>query len=85
MEEERELMWNRFRRLLDEVMRGATGRNSFQPWEVEILLDLERCTLNPRRRLETLRQYSRAVQRQMVRGPGPPMKLSVYLEQRGQP
>jgi len=74
-------MFHRFRRLLADIMRGATVRNSFEPWEVEILLDLENCEVMPRRRLETLRQYEKAVERQMEMGPGPPMKLSEYLQQ----
>ncbi len=77
-----ELMLNRFNRLIGELIRGAIGRNSFQPWEVEILLDIESCNLEPRRLEETLRQYQRAVQKQMQIGPGPPMKLSEYLQQR---
>jgi hypothetical protein len=79
---EQELMLNRFNRLIGEVMRGVLGRNSFQTWEVEILLDLETCQLERRRRLETLRQYQKAVTRQMTNGPGPPMKLSEYLVMR---
>jgi len=74
-----ELMLNRFKRLIGEVMRGALARNSFQPWEAEILMDLENCQLERRRRLEILRQYQRAVERQMATGPGPPMKLSEFL------
>ena len=76
---ELELMLNRFKRLLNEVTRGALARNSFQPWEVEILLDLQNCKLERRRRLEILRQYQKAVERQMTTGPGPPMKLSDFL------
>lgn len=79
-----EVMLNRFRRLLGELIRGATARNSFAPWELTLLLDLEQCNLNPRRRLETLRQYQRAVERQMATGPGPPMKLSDFLERKKQ-
>src|SRR5262249_53573328 len=41
----RELMLNRFRRLLAEVQRGHINRNAFEVWEVEILLDLEACAL----------------------------------------
>jgi hypothetical protein len=81
---EQELMLNRFNRLITEVMRGALARNSFQPWEVEILIDLENCQLNRRRRLDILRQYKRAVERQMNNGPGPPMKLSEFLALRAQ-
>jgi len=79
---ELELMLNRFNRLLGELMRGAIERNAFQAWEVEILLDMENCQLEPRRRLEILRQYQKAVERQMETGPGPPMKLSEYLQLR---
>jgi hypothetical protein len=76
---EQELMLNRFNRLIGEVMRGVLGRNTFQPWEVDILMDLEHCQLDRRRRLEIMRQYQRAVERQMENGPGPPMKLSEFL------
>jgi hypothetical protein len=81
---ERELVLNRFRRLMGEIMRRETARNAFHPWEVEILMDLEACQLEPRRRLEILRQYQRAVERQMETGPGPPMKLSAFLVLRAQ-
>jgi hypothetical protein len=74
-----ELMLNRFKRLIGEVLRGALARNSFQRWEVEILMDLEGCKLERRRRMDILRQYQRAVERQMQYGPGPPMKLSEFL------
>jgi len=60
-------------------MRGALARNSFQAWEAGILMDLENCQLERRRRMEILRQYQRAVERQMIAGPGPPMKLSEFL------
>jgi len=77
-----EIMLNRFNRLMGDVMRGAVARNSFYPWEVEILLDLETCLLDRRRRTDILRQYRKAVERQMQAGPGPPMKLSEFLELR---
>jgi hypothetical protein len=76
---ELELMLNRFNRLIGEVMRGALARNSFQPWEIGILLDLDDCEVERHRRVEILRQYQRAVERQMEFGPGPPMKLSEFL------
>ena len=76
---EQELMLNRFNRLIGEVMRGALARNSFQPWEVEILLDLDECQLEKRRRFDILRQYQKAVERQVNSGDGPPMKLSEFL------
>ena len=79
-----ELMLNRFRRLMADVQRGTFSRNDFQPWEVEILLDATGCQLEPRRRPEVLRQYQRAVEKQMETGPGPPMKLSEFLTIRSQ-
>jgi hypothetical protein len=79
---ERELMLNRFNRLMGELMRGAIVRNVFQPWEIELLLDIENCPLERRRRLEILRQYQKAVERQLDTGPGPPMKLSHFLAMR---
>jgi hypothetical protein len=80
---ELELVRNRFNRLMAELCRGEIARNSFQPWEVEILLDMETCELEPRKRLEILRQYQKAVQKQMERGNGPPlMKMSEYLQAR---
>jgi hypothetical protein len=75
----RELMLNRFKRLIAEVQRGHIDRNAFEVWEVEILLDLEACALEPRRRNEILRQYQRAVERQLESVPGAPMKLSQFL------
>ena len=79
---EQELMLNRFIRLMGELMRGVITRNVFQPWEMDLLLDIESCPVERRRRLEILRQYRRAVERQLDTGPGPPMKLSAFLAMR---
>jgi hypothetical protein len=78
----RELMFSRFQRLIVEVIRGGTRRTVFQSWEVDLLIDIEACKLNSKRRVGTLRQYIRAVERQLEEGPGPPMKLSEFLERR---
>ena len=72
-------MLNRFRRLFSELMRGEIARNNFAPWEVEILIDFNACELPAKRRLDILRQYQRAVERQLDAGPGPPMLLSHFL------
>ncbi len=79
---ELELTLNRFRRLVGELIRGELARNSFQPWEVEILLDIESCPVKSKERLEILRRYQKAVEKQMEIGPGPPMKLSEFLQLR---
>jgi len=72
-------MLHRFNRLMSNLARGAVGRDGFEPWEVEILLDIKRCKLEPRRWTKVMRQYQRAVERQLEAGPGPPMKLSHFL------
>ena len=79
---DKELMRWRFQRLTNELINGALARTTFQPWEVDVLLDLSDCTLPPKRRAETLRQYQKAVDRQLDDGAGPPMMLSEYLQQR---
>jgi hypothetical protein len=77
---DRELMLNRFRRLLTEVQRGHISRNAFEVWEVEILLDLDACEIEARHRADILRQYQRAVEREMESGGADiPMKLSQFL------
>src|SRR5437016_2223926 len=77
-----EFMLNRFNRLITELLRGALARNAFQPWEIELLMDLETCALPPRKRENILRQYQKAVVKQLENGPGPPMKISKYLQER---
>lgn len=74
-----EWMYSRFRRLMMELMRGETTRNCFEPWEIEILLDVQTCELPARRRWDIMGQYDRAVRKQLETGPGPPMKLSEFL------
>jgi hypothetical protein len=77
--EQRELMLNRFRRLIGELTRGQVNRNTFNAWEIDLLLDVGACEIEPRRRAEIFRQYQRAVEKQLEAGPGPPMKLSHFL------
>ncbi len=75
-------MFNRFRKLLHELSRGVVARTTFQPWEVRILLDIESCDLEKRRRSEIMRQYEKAVEQQLENGPGPPQLLSEFLQSR---
>jgi hypothetical protein len=68
-----------FRRLVRELEEGKTKRNSFQPWEMELLLDIEACDLPRTRRGALLRRYRRAVERQLEKGVPHLLKLSDYL------
>src|SRR4029077_17973293 len=69
-----------FNRLIQELLRGNMHRNTFRPWEVELLLDIETCDLRESSKRETLRRYQRAVHRHMEKGARLPLKLSEYLE-----
>ena len=70
---------SQFNRLIRELLRGQINRNTFRPWEVELLLDVESCGLREASKASTLRRYQKAVQRQMERGATAPVKLSEYL------
>src|ERR1700691_4884491 len=70
---------NRFNRLMQELIRGNMNRNTFQPWEIEILLDIEACQVREPVKRETLRRYQKAVQRAMEKGAPKPLRLSEYL------
>jgi len=69
-----------FNRLIQELLRGNMHRNTFRPWEIALLLDIESCNLRESSKRETLRRYQKAVQRHMEKGARLPLKLSEYLE-----
>ena len=69
-----------FNRLIQELLRGNMHRNTFRPWEVDLLLDIESCNLRESSKRETLRRYQKAVQRHMEKGARLPLKLSEYIE-----
>lgn len=68
----------RFNQLLSDVENGATNRNSFRPWEVELLVDMQSCQLGSDRK-RVLQRYRKAVQRSLEQGAARPLKLSEYL------
>jgi len=69
-----------FNRLIQELLRGNMNRNTFRPWEIELLLDIETCQLRESSKRDILRRYQKAVQRHMEKGARLPLKLSEYLE-----
>lgn len=77
--EESERMLSQFNKLITELLKGTLNRNTFRPWEVDILLDIEHCNLKDGNKRETLRRYQKSVQRHMEKGAAHPMKLSEYL------
>jgi len=74
-----EEMLAQFNRLIRELMRGRFTRNTFQPWEVALLLDVESCNLKDASKDGILRRYQKAVQRQVEKGSGTFMLLSEFL------
>jgi hypothetical protein len=74
-----EVVLSQFNRLIRELLRGSVNRNTFQPWEVELLLDFDTCEIRETGRREVLKRYQKAVQKQMEKGAPMPMKLSEYL------
>jgi hypothetical protein len=74
-----EAILTRFNKLVQDLLRGNMSRNVFQPWEIDILLDIEECSLKDSSRRETIRRYQKAVQRSMENGAPVPLKLSEYL------
>jgi hypothetical protein len=77
--EDSEVVLMQFNKLIAELLRGNITRNTFRPWEIEILLDIENCNLKDGNKKEMLRRYQKSVQRQMEKGVPVPMKLSDYL------
>ena len=77
-----EAMLAQFNRLVQELLKGSMNRNTFRPWEIEILLDIEDCNFRDGTKRETLKRYQKAVQRQMEKGANMPMKLSEFLSSR---
>ena len=73
-------MLAQFNRLIQELLRGSLNRNTFRPWEIDILLDMETCEFQDNNKREMLKRYQRAVQRHMEKGARLPLKMSEYLE-----
>lgn len=67
---------------MQDLLRGKIQRNTFQSWEVEILLDIESCELRDASRREVLRRYQRAANRYFERGGRTLLKLSEYLDKK---
>jgi hypothetical protein len=70
-----------FNRLIQDLLKGSLNRNTFHPWEIDVLLDIEGCQLSASNRREVLRRYQRAVQRNYERGSTSLLMLSEYLDQ----
>ncbi len=68
-----------FNLLIEQILAGEVGRSRYQPWEIDLLLDIESCNLNGAAVAPILRQYQKAVRDEMENGAGVPLTLSQYL------
>ncbi|MCX6596008.1 MAG: hypothetical protein NTV70_06545 [Acidobacteria bacterium] len=75
-----EVILPRFNRLMQDVIKGSFQRTSFEPWEVELLLDIQGCVSEVETRRDLLKRYQKAVQKQLGRRGQRPMLLSEYVE-----
>jgi hypothetical protein len=80
LELESEAKLTQFNRLMQDLLKGNLNRNTFRPWEIVLLLDIESCALANGNRREVLRRYQKAVQRSYDRGETSLLRLSEYLE-----
>ena len=74
-----EIVHAQFNRLINELLKGVINRNTFQPWEIEVLLDIQGCDIGDVSEKDILKRYQKAVQRSYERGVKMPLKLSEYL------
>jgi len=75
-----EIVHAQFNRLLNELIKGSINRNTFQPWEIELMLDIQGADFGDTPQKEMLKRYQKAVQRSYDKGVKMPMKLTEYMQ-----
>ena len=84
--EDPEIVLSRFKLLMQDLLAGHWERTCFEPWEVDLLLDIDGCTLDRHHWRGILQRYRKAAERRLDSGLLPPLKLSEYLKRHpGQP
>lgn len=68
--------------IVAELNSGAFRRTSFEPWEVEVLLDIQSCQTAEVNKKEMLQRYQKAAHRWFDRGGRTLLLLSDYLAKR---
>ena len=68
-----------FSQLVQELITGSVRRHTFTPFELELLLDLQRSRLRKSSRPEALRRYLRAVHQQFAEQSSL-LRLATFLE-----
>ena len=72
----------RFNRLLQDLLRGTIRRNTFLPWEVDLMLDIEQCALTDRALRRELQRYQVLVRKRMAKGECTPPRFREFLKAR---
>lgn len=68
-----------FNRLIHDLIHGGMKRNTFQTWELDLMLDLESCRIRNAARDEVLRRYQRAVQKRFAAGVLEMLTVSAFV------
>lgn len=68
--------------LLSDLIAGRFHRTTFQPWEVEVLLDIEACNIGDANKKQLLKRYQKAAHRWFERGGRTLLLLSDYRARR---
>ncbi len=69
-------------KMLEDLISGRLRRTTFQPWEVEVLLEIQACRMSDSKRKMLLRRYQKAVHRWFSRGERTLLSFSDYLAKR---
>jgi hypothetical protein len=70
-----------FNQLVQELISGTVQRHVFTQWELELLLDLQTCSIRKCARADVLRRYLKAVQQQFTDNASNLLRLSAFVEQ----
>jgi hypothetical protein len=73
-----------FNQLVQELISGTVQRHVFTQWELELLLDLQTCSIRKCARADVLRRYLKAVQQHFTGDACSLLRLSAFVEQENQ-
>jgi hypothetical protein len=68
--------------LVADLSAGKFRRTTFQPWEIEFLLDIQACNIGDSNKKVLLKRYQRAAHRWFDRGGRTILLLSDYMAKR---
>jgi hypothetical protein len=73
-----------FNQLVQELISGTVQRHVFTQWELELLLDLQTCSIRKCAKADVLRRYLKAVQQHFTNDASNLLRLSAFVEQENQ-